>query len=115
VLARESVAIEIAGRNRQVLATEGRNGIVEFDYLYRGLCGLANAHRAIALAGHLGAAVIAGYFWGEDLGDLNSSVYRGVENELDRIMKGEEAFWFNSRVLREVWWLPWGLCSQTPC
>lgn len=71
--------------------------MVEFDYLYKGLCGLANAHKASALAGHLGAAVIAGYFWGEDLGDLDGDIYRGVERELDRVMKGEEAFWFNSR------------------
>lgn len=71
--------------------------MVEFDYLYKGLCGLANAHKASALAGHLGAAVVAGYFWGEDLGDLDDAVYQGIEGELDRIIKGEEAFWFNSR------------------
>ncbi len=71
--------------------------MVDFDYLYKGLCGLANSHKASALAGHLGAAVVAGYFWGEDLGDLPDAVYRGVEGELDRIIKGEEAFWFNSR------------------
>lgn len=71
--------------------------MVNFDYLYKGLCGLANAHKASALAGHLGAAVVAGYFWGEDLGGQDDAVYRGVEKELDRVMKGEEAFWFNSR------------------
>ena len=71
--------------------------MVDFDYLYKGLCGLANAHKASALAGHLGAAVVAGYFWGEDLGGQDDAVYRGVEKELDRVMKGEEAFWFNSR------------------
>lgn len=49
------------------------------------------------MAGHLGAAVVAGYFWGEDVGDLDNDVYRGVEIELDRVMNGEEAFWFNSR------------------
>ena len=71
--------------------------MIDFAYLYKGLCGLANAHNASALAGHLGAAVVAGYFWGEDRSDLDEAVYRGVENELDRIIKGEEAFWFNSK------------------
>jgi hypothetical protein len=71
--------------------------MIEFDYLYKGLCGLANAHKASALAGHLGAAVAAGYFFGEDLSDLDDEVYRGVEQELERIIKGEEAFWFNAK------------------
>ena len=34
--------------------------MVSFEYLYRGLCGMANAPRANSMAGHLGAAVIAG-------------------------------------------------------
>lgn len=71
--------------------------MIDFEYLYKGLCGLANSHKASALAGHLGAAVVAGYFWGEDQGGLDDAVNRGVESELDRIIKGEEAFWFNSK------------------
>ena len=71
--------------------------MIDFDYLYKGLCGLANAHKASALAGHLGAAVVAGYFWGEDDAELDDGVCEGVEKELDRIIKGEEAFWFNSK------------------
>ena len=58
---------------------------------------LANAHKASALAGHLGAAVVAGYFWGEDQSELDDAVYRGVEKELDRIIQGEEGFWFNAK------------------
>ncbi len=69
--------------------------MVDFKYLFKGLCGLANAHKANTMAGHLGAAVIAGYFWGEDLSELDDEVYRGVEKELDRIIRGEEAFWFD--------------------
>lgn len=71
--------------------------MIEFNYLYRGLCGLANAHRASALAGHLGAAVVAGYFFGEDQAELDEQVDRGVERELDRVMRGEEGIWFNSK------------------
>ena len=71
--------------------------MIDFGYLHRGLCGLANAHKGSTLAGHLGAAVVAGYFYGEDRADLDEPVYRGVESELDRIIRGEEAFWFNSR------------------
>ncbi|MCA9055925.1 MAG: hypothetical protein KDA75_18960, partial [Planctomycetaceae bacterium] len=72
-------------------------GMVSFDYLSAGLYGLAHAHRAGTMAGHLGAAVTAGYFLGEDLADLPEEVYRGVEGELDRIIAGEEAIWFNAK------------------
>lgn len=69
--------------------------MIDFDYLYKGLCGLANAHKAATMAGHLGAAVVAGYFFGEDQTDLPEDVYKGVEGELERIIRGEEAIWFN--------------------
>ncbi|MBI3468888.1 MAG: hypothetical protein HY000_38275 [Planctomycetes bacterium] len=71
--------------------------MIDFEYLYKGLCGLANAHRANALAGHLGAAVVAGYFFGEDQSNLPNAVHQGIEKELDRIIGGEEAFWFNAK------------------
>jgi hypothetical protein len=71
--------------------------MVKFDYLYKGLCGLARAHRASPMAGHLGAAVTAGYFFGEDQSDLDDAVYRGIEKELDRIIRGEEAIWYNAK------------------
>lgn len=71
--------------------------MVDFAYLQKGLWGLANAHRAGTMAGHLGAAVLAGYFFGEDLGGGDPQVFRGVEGELDRVMQGEEAIWFNAR------------------
>ena len=71
--------------------------MIDFDYLYQGVCGLANAHRAGTLSGHLGAALVAGYFFGEDESDLKPAVHRGVEKELDRILGGEEAIWFNAK------------------
>ncbi len=70
--------------------------MVNFAYLYKGLCGLANAHRASPLAGHLGAAVIAGYFLGEDHPDWKPRVHVGIERELDRILRGEESLWFDA-------------------
>lgn len=71
--------------------------MIEFDYLYKGICGLANAHKAGSMAGHLGAAVAAGYFFGEDLADLPDEIYQGIEGELRRVIDGEEAFWFNAK------------------
>jgi len=70
--------------------------MINFKYLYTGLCGLANAHKAGTMAGHLGAAVVTGYFFGEDQNGLVDPVYRGVEGELERILRGEEAIWFNA-------------------
>lgn len=71
--------------------------MIKFDYLFKGVCGLANAHRAGTMAGHLGAAVAAGYFFGEDQADLPKQVFVGIERELDRIIAGEEAIWFNAQ------------------
>ena len=69
--------------------------MVDFKYLYNGICGLANAHPLGTMAGHLGAAVVAGYFIGEDQGDLPDPVVDGIEAELQRVMAGEEAIWFD--------------------
>ncbi len=71
--------------------------MVSFSYLTRGLAALAHAHRAGAMAGHLGAAVVAGYFFGEDLPTLPASVYDAIESELDRVIAGEEAIWWDVR------------------
>ena len=71
--------------------------MVRFEYLYQGLCGSANAHKASTFSGHLGAALLAGYFYGEDHPDLPLEVYQGIEKELDRIIKGEESIWFNQK------------------
>ncbi len=71
--------------------------MIDFRYLYLGICGLANAHKAGTMAGHLGAAVAAGYFFGEDENDLSDEVFDGVTGELDRVIAGEEAIWFNAK------------------
>ncbi len=71
--------------------------MIDFDYLYKGVCGLANAHNAGTMAGHLGAAVAAGYFFSEDQSNLPDRVFQGVGSELDRVIAGEEAIWFNAK------------------
>ena len=64
------------------------------EYLHRGLCGLARAHRANAMTGHLGAALIAGCLFREQHRDLDREVHDGIGGELDRIIAGEES-WFD--------------------
>lgn len=66
--------------------------MVNYDYLERGLWALARAHQINTMSGHLGAAVMAGYFIGEQHADLDPAVYRGIESELDRIIAGESVF-----------------------
>ena len=66
--------------------------MIDFGYLQRGVNALARAHRVNTLSGHLGAAVIAGYFLGEQRPDLDDEVYRGITGELDRIIRGESVF-----------------------
>ncbi|NNC89326.1 MAG: hypothetical protein HKN82_12775 [Akkermansiaceae bacterium] len=70
--------------------------MVSFGYIYKGLCGMARAPRAKnTMAGHLGAAVVAGYLYGEEAPGLDPKVYAAVERDLDRVMRGEEAFWYD--------------------
>jgi hypothetical protein len=71
--------------------------MIDFQYLQTGVYGLANAHKAGTMAGHLGAAVAAGYFFGEDQSDLPDSVFRGIEGEIKRVIAGDEAFWWNTK------------------
>ncbi len=71
--------------------------MIEFDYLYKGLCGLARTHQVGGLAGHLGAALIAGYFFGEDQHELDPQVHQAIEQDLDRIIKGEESIWYDQK------------------
>ncbi len=63
--------------------------MIDFDYLPKGLYAMARAHRVNTMSGHLGAAVLAGYFIGEQNPDLDTKVYEGIESELDRIIRGE--------------------------
>ena len=71
--------------------------MIDFKFLRLGVNGLANAHKAGTMAGHLGAAVTAGYFIGEDQGDLPTAVFTGIEGELKRVIAGEEAIWWNAK------------------
>ncbi len=71
--------------------------MVAFAYLEKGLSAMARAHRANAMAGHLGAAVVAGYFVGEELFGLEAATHRAVEGELDRIIAGEEPIWYDPK------------------
>ncbi|TWT34296.1 hypothetical protein [Blastopirellula retiformator] len=69
--------------------------MIEFRYLQTGITALARAHRAGTMAGHLGAAVVAGYFYGEDHAELPEEVCQGIEGELERVIAGEEGIWWN--------------------
>ncbi len=71
--------------------------MIRFEYLYKGICGLARAHKANGLAGHLGAAVVAGYFFGEEHPELDDKVYAGVEKQLEDIMGGKESIWYDQK------------------
>lgn len=66
--------------------------MVDFDYLAKGLYAISRAHRVNAMAGHLGAAVVAGYFIAEQHPDLDDRVYAAIEGELDRIIAGQSVF-----------------------
>ena len=66
--------------------------MVNFDFLGKGLNALARAYRVNAMSGHLGAAVVAGYFIAEQHPDLDDKVYEGIERSLGRIIQGESVF-----------------------
>lgn len=69
--------------------------MMDSRYLYQGLCGLARAHHASPMAGHLGAALVAGHFFAQENPELDAAVYLGIARDLDRIVNGEESLWFD--------------------
>lgn len=71
--------------------------MIEFEYLKRGLYGMANAPKAGSMAGHLGAAIVTGYFIGEDHSGLPKGVFDGIRRDLNRITGGEESMWFDPK------------------
>lgn len=81
-----------AGEQERKTHLQQDAGRVDSDYLGKGLSALARAHRHNSMAGHLGAAVVAGYFIAEQHPDLDEEVYRGIEGELDRIIAGQSVF-----------------------
>jgi len=66
--------------------------MIKFEYLSQGLNALARAHQVSPMAGHLGASVIAGYFVGEQRPDLNEKVYAGIEDDLEKVIRGGSVF-----------------------
>jgi hypothetical protein len=66
--------------------------MVNYEYLQKGLDAMARAHQVSPMSGHLGAAVVAGYFIGEEFPELDEKVYTGIESELERIIRGESVF-----------------------
>jgi hypothetical protein len=66
--------------------------MVDFGYLAKGLAALSRAHQVSPMVGHLGAAVVTGYFISEQHPDLDSRVVRGIEGVLGRIIRGESVF-----------------------
>lgn len=65
---------------------------IDEAYLVKGLNAMARAHRMSAMAGHLGASLVAGYFIGKQRPDLDPEVYKGIEGDLDQVMAGESVF-----------------------
>ena len=66
--------------------------MIKHAYLSQGLNALARAHHMSPMAGHLGAAVISGYFIGEQRPELDQEVYTGIEGDLRRVIDGESVF-----------------------
>ena len=72
--------------------------MIDPAYLPKGLHGLARAHQANTMAGHLGAALVAGHFFSVEHSDLDDRVHGAIEKELDRIMAGEESWFSEAKV-----------------
>jgi hypothetical protein len=66
--------------------------MIAFEYLPNGLYAMARAYQVNTMSGHLGAAVVAGYFIAEQHPNLDDKVFKGIEAELDRIIRGESVF-----------------------
>ena len=71
--------------------------MVDYRYVLQGLRGLSRSGHVNAMAGHLGAAVVAGYLFSEDHVRLPDEIHSAVQAELDRILRGQEAIWFNEK------------------
>ncbi len=69
--------------------------MIAYHYLKRGIVGLGRAHLAGSMSGHLGSALLAGYFLGEMKPDLDPAVHFAIERDLERVLGGEESVWFD--------------------
>jgi hypothetical protein len=65
--------------------------MVSIDYMEKGLLGMSRADQASAMTGHLGAALVAGFFFSEQHRELDGAVHLGFAKEMDRILEGEES------------------------
>ncbi|MFK7738110.1 MAG: hypothetical protein AB8B50_18935 [Pirellulaceae bacterium] len=61
-------------------------------YLEKGLNALARAHHMSSMAGHLGASLIAGYYVGLQRPNLDPEVHKGIQGDLERVIRGESVF-----------------------
>jgi len=66
--------------------------MIDSGYLAKGLSAMARAHQVSAMAGHLGAAVVAGCFIAEQHPDLDDAVCEGIEGEMAQIIGGGSVF-----------------------
>lgn len=87
-----AVPCVFGGVTRAAYAESARGIALDDAYLLRGLNALARAHHMSAMAGHLGASLVAGYFIGKQRPGLDPEVYKGIEGDLDRVMGGESVF-----------------------
>lgn len=62
------------------------------SYLLKGLTALARAHRMSAMAGHLGASLVAGSLIRKKRPDLDPQVHQGIVGDLDRVIASESVF-----------------------
>lgn len=66
--------------------------MIDLDYLAKGLYALTRAYHVNTMAGHLGAAIVAGYLITENQPDLDGKIVSGIKAELNRIICGESVF-----------------------
>ncbi len=66
-----------------------------FEYLYTGLCGLARAPSGQHDGGAPGSGGDRGIFLRRGASGLDDHVVAAVQDELDRIIAGDESLWFN--------------------
>ena len=66
--------------------------MVDFGYLTKGLNAMARAHLVNTMSGHLGAGVVSGFFITENQPNLDECVGKGIEAELERIIRGQSTF-----------------------
>ena len=81
------------GNAATIMENQSPRGIgVDELYLKKGLNALARAHRMSAMAGHLGASLVSGFFIGKQRPIPGREILNGIEGDLNRVMAGESVF-----------------------